>query len=127
VALKLIYGAVNQRLEGVLRLRLRGPGGREIHIDAIVDTAFSEFLTLPTTVVSALALPESEATEVRLADGSHIESMTYIGHVHWDGAWRIIDIQESDGDILLGMKLLRGTVLNVEVEVDGEVTITPFG
>jgi hypothetical protein len=43
----LIRGAVNARLEAVVRLRVRGPGGAETDVDAIVDTGFTSSPTLP--------------------------------------------------------------------------------
>jgi hypothetical protein len=37
----MIRGVVNALSEAVVRLRLRGPGGVETDVDAIVDTGFS--------------------------------------------------------------------------------------
>jgi predicted aspartyl protease len=43
----MIRGTVNASREAVVRLRLRGPTGVEAEIDAIIDTGFTETLTLP--------------------------------------------------------------------------------
>ena len=43
----MIRGTVNARLEAVVRLRVRGLGGAELDVDAVVDTGFTSSLTLP--------------------------------------------------------------------------------
>ncbi len=65
----MIQGAVNARHEAVVRLRVRGPGGAESDVDAIVDSGFTASLTLPMATVTALGLArQSDGIEV-LADG----------------------------------------------------------
>lgn len=44
----MIVGRLNPNLEIVIDLRLRGKAG-EMPVTAIVDTGFSDFLTLPLT------------------------------------------------------------------------------
>ena len=50
----MIEGSVNAALESVFALDLRGPAGRTRHVDAVVDTGFSRFLTLPPSLVEEL-------------------------------------------------------------------------
>ena len=50
----MIRGVVNARYEAVVRLRVRGPGGVESDVEAIVDSGFTSSLTLPMTVVTAV-------------------------------------------------------------------------
>jgi predicted aspartyl protease len=52
----MIRGAVNARREAVVPLRVRGPTGTELDVDAVVDTGYSASLTLPAAVVAALGL-----------------------------------------------------------------------
>ncbi len=118
----MIDGSVNARLEAIIDLRI-GWRGAEITLSTIVDTGFSEFLTLPMSVISALLLPYEYSVTVQLADG-HLEGVdVYEGACFWDGQWRQIYVQATDGDILGGMRLLEGHVLGIRVEVGGEVTI----
>jgi hypothetical protein len=42
----MMRGVVNARHEAVVRLRVRGPGGVESDVDAIVDSGFTASLTL---------------------------------------------------------------------------------
>jgi predicted aspartyl protease len=52
----MIRGAVNARHEAIVRLRVRGPSGVELDVDAIVDSGFTSSLTLPAAMVTALGL-----------------------------------------------------------------------
>lgn len=52
----MIYGAVSARLEAVVPVRVRGPRGAILDLDAVVDTGFTASLTLPSTAVVALGL-----------------------------------------------------------------------
>ena len=49
-------GVVNDRLEAIIPIRVRGPGGIEIDVDAIVDSGFSSSLTLPGETIATLGL-----------------------------------------------------------------------
>lgn len=66
----MIQGVVNARDEAVVRLRVRGPGGVESDLDAIVDSGFTSSLTLPPTIVTALGLIRQVGSGAILADGS---------------------------------------------------------
>jgi predicted aspartyl protease len=65
----MIQGVVNARYEAVVRLRVRGPGGTETDVDAIVDSGFTSSLTLPITVVTALSLVRQSGGTALLAYG----------------------------------------------------------
>ena len=68
----MIEGAVNAALESIVALELRSPEGRSWRVDAVVDTGFSRFLTLPPSLVEELGLPFASARMVILADGSEV-------------------------------------------------------
>jgi predicted aspartyl protease len=65
-----VIGAVSARREAVVPLRVRGPSGIELSVDAIVDTGFTAALTLPKTVITALSLARIPTGGAVLADGS---------------------------------------------------------
>ena len=52
----MISGVVNGDLEATVRLLIRGPGGQEQEIDAVIDTGFNGFLTLSPALVRQLSL-----------------------------------------------------------------------
>jgi predicted aspartyl protease len=75
----MIRGFVNSRLDAVVRLRVRGPGGREVNVDAIIDTGFTSSLILPAATVTALGLIRQSGGSATLADGSVRQFHIYAG------------------------------------------------
>lgn len=53
----MIEGVVNAAYEAVVTLILHGPGGRTREIEAVIDTGYNGFLTLPAALVAELRLP----------------------------------------------------------------------
>ena len=66
----MIEGVVNAAYEAVISLSLRGPSGQTREIDAVIDTGFNGFLTLPPALVAELGLPFLSHGGATLADGS---------------------------------------------------------
>ena len=58
----MIRGAVNAAYEPIVRLAVRGPSGQSREIEAIVDTGYNGYLTLPPSLALALELPFVTAT-----------------------------------------------------------------
>ena len=48
---------------------------------------------------------------------------TYAARVVWDGEMRMAVVHEADGEPLLGMALLWGNRLTLDVQPDGNVII----
>ncbi len=67
---RMITGTINADREATIRLMVRGPGGQEQEIEAVIDTGFNGFLTLPPTVVTTLGLPRLGRGRAILANGS---------------------------------------------------------
>ena len=70
----MIQGTVNATYEAVVSLPLRGPAGQARDMDAVVDTGFTRFLTLPTAMVVELGLRYRGVNSVILVDGSEKHS-----------------------------------------------------
>jgi clan AA aspartic protease len=122
----MIRGAVNARREAVVPLRVRGPGGTELDVDAVVDSGFTASLTLPATAVAALGLARQSTGGAVLADGSIRQYDIYAAEVAWDGAWRPMLVSAVGDEVLLGMGLLAGHELRIAVVPGGAVEITPL-
>ena len=119
----MIEGAVNAARQAVVGLPLRGPSGRAVEVEAVVDTGFDRFLTLPRGVVSELDLTFAGVNRVQLADGSEAALDSYAVTVLWDGEPRRVVSYVSDAAPLVGMSLLAGHRLCVDIEHEGRVVI----
>ena len=122
----MIRGVVNARHEAVVRLRVRGPSGVESDVDTIVDSGFTSFLTLPATMVAALGLARLSGGSAVLADGSVRQFDICAAEVAWGSTWRAVLVSAVGNEPLLGMRLLAGHRLVVEVVPGGLVEIVPF-
>lgn len=109
--------------EGRIRLTINGIDGREREVEAIVDSGYTASLTLPPAVIAALGLPWQTMDTAMLADGSECIFSVYEANIVWDGEAMSILVDEADADPLIGMRLLRGYELNMQVREGGMVTI----
>ena len=119
----MIEGSVTAANEAVISLALQGPSGRTGRVDAMLDTGFSRYLTLPTALVRELELPLATSVTVTLADGSEASLNVHPVTVMWDGQPRNIYAYAADATPLAGMALLERHSLYVEVEEEGRVVI----
>jgi clan AA aspartic protease len=119
----MITGTVVGGREAVITLTLSGTNGIEAHIDVVIDTGFTDSLTLSTEWVDALALPYLQAEIVLLADGSEINVDQYEGTVIWDGSHRPIVVHCMEGNPLIGMSMLQECRVTLHVRDGGAVEI----
>jgi len=110
----MITGIVTAERETLVQVLVRGPNGRERQVVAILDTGFSEFLTLPSSTVAFLDLPELQSNEMTLADDTVVEVPVHKATILWDGAERSILLHRVDGTPLLGMGPVFSHVLTLE-------------
>ena len=121
-----IRGAVNAAYEPIVALAVQGPTGQIRDIEAVVDTGYNGFLTLPPAMVSDLRLPFSSIGRGLLANGDEIRFEVYRGTVQWDGEPRHIRITAADATPLVGMRLLEDHSLLVDVKDGGRVVVQPI-
>lgn len=122
----MISGWVNTYREAVLRLPVRGLQGREQTVEAVLDTGFNGYLTLPPGLISALGLPFRRNGRAVLGDGSEITFDIHEAVVLWNGQLRRIAVDAADTEPLLGMNLLYGHELNLQVIEGGSVIVRPL-
>lgn len=119
----MIEGAVNAAYEAALVLTVQGPEGHAREIEAVVDTGYDGFLTLPPLLVGQLGLPFVTSGEATLADGSAVNFDIHMVTVDWEGQARSVEVDAAETTPLVGMRLLAGHDLHVEVEEGGRVVI----
>jgi clan AA aspartic protease len=118
----MIAGIVS-RSEAVIRMTIHGRRGCKIDVNAVVDTGFTGWLTLTPQMTAALGLRRRGLGQGILADGSISLFDVYEARVIWDGRSRRIRVNELDGAPLVGMALLRGCELKMQVRNRGKVII----
>jgi clan AA aspartic protease len=123
----MLIGRIDERFEATLRLVAGNFGGgaerQSIAIEAIVDTGFTGFLSLPLADIQQLGLPYYGSEDGVLGDGSLCTFDMYSGMVIWDGEWRRVDINAAETTPLVGMSLLRGYRYQMDTIVGGRVVI----
>jgi len=119
----MITGAVNTNREATVRLLVRGPDRQEETIEAVVDTGFTGYLTLPSSLISFLGLMWLGRQQGILGDGSIQQFDVYTATVMWDNRLRTIEIDAAETIPLIGMSLLYGHELRIQAVENGQVTI----
>jgi clan AA aspartic protease len=119
----MIVGAMNAQREAIVHLVVVGPQGEERQIEAVLDTGYTGSLTLPPDVVSALGLPFRGRGSALLGDGSESEFDIHEATLEWAGERRSAAIDVADTDPLLGVGLLLGSELTVQVIPGGTVAL----
>ena len=121
----MILGRVSDQ-EARIKLTVRSLAGFEEEIDAVIDTGFTDWLTIPTWMVGLLGLPFAGSIRTFLADGSSVEVNVYLILVDWDGRTIEVSVLAMDSIPLVGMTLLEGCRLTIEATEGGLVTIEPI-
>ena len=122
----MIEGKVDDNLEARIELSLELLGGDVAVIDATIDTGYSGKLVLPRSLLEESGLPMLTLRRVMLADGTFDEWPRYDAVVLWHGVRTHVDILGSEGEILVGMELMKGSRLTIDIAEGGRVEIEPF-
>ena len=119
----MLTGHVNSTPEAVLPLRLEGPSGRRVEIDAVVDTGFDGSLSLPMQTIQALSLNRLSSGRGVLADGTVLLFGIYGVTVMWEDGPRLVEANAIENVPLVGMSLLQGSEFRMQVIDGGAVSI----
>lgn len=118
----MMQGYVNENYEAMISVAVKN-GNSFKSIDAVIDTGFTGFLSLPTAIIMELGLQWSYRDRATLGDGSETVFDVYNAEIVWNGGLREIEIDAAETEPLLGMALLRGYRLQVDTIKGGLVTI----
>ena len=121
----MIIGKIKADREAVIELEVVSLAQR-VKIEAVIDTGFTGFLMLPSDLINRLNLPLIGKRNVLLADGNSVPLNLYRVKVIWHSVERVVYVLQSDTESLVGMSLLHGSRLTLDVVPDGDVTIAPL-
>jgi clan AA aspartic protease len=119
-------GIVTAHYEPTLSLVILGPSGNQQSVRVLLDTGFSEYLTLPPALIAKLGLVWVSREQALMADGSVRTFDVYEAEVIWDGVPRQVEVEAVDDEPLLGMALLQNHEVKLQVVPGGVVDIVPF-
>jgi clan AA aspartic protease len=118
----MITGIVRD-FEPIIPLSVCGSDGKVYTQDAIVDTGFDGWLSLPPNLIAQLNLRWKRRGRAILGDGSGCVFDVYEAIVDWDGTLLTIPVDEADSEPLVGMSLMEGYQLTVQVFEGGHVEL----
>lgn len=119
----MMQGFVNQNREAIIRIAVGYANSPKQMVEAIIDTGFTGFLSLPLSIIRSLGLPWYFRDLGTLGDGSEVVFDMYKATVIWNGKAQVIDVAASEADPLVGMSLLYGFRIQMEVTENGLVII----
>ena len=123
----MITGSVSQDLEALIAVNVEDGNGASHSLEVVVDTGFTGYLVLPQAVIRRLGLRFSGRRSVILASGEQSTVDAYAGIVSWHGRRRNVIALESSSESLIGMSLLSGSRVTLDVWADGSVLIEDAG
>ena len=118
----MILGKINQRNEALIPLLIVGANKR-IEIQVVIDTGFSGILTLPPILIAELNLVWKQQSRAMMADGSISQFDQFAATILWDGIPRQVLVESVDTAPLVGMRLLNGYELTMQVVPNGNVQL----
>ncbi len=119
----MVTGTVNAALEGTVPFPVQDVQGQWHDVEAVVDSAFTRWLTLPSALIRALELLLVTNIQLALADGSVVAFDVYDAIMIWDGGHRTIEVDASESCPLVGTRMMAGYQLRMDVVVGGRVEI----
>jgi clan AA aspartic protease len=122
-----LTGRINSQLEAIICLWIRGPEGQVLEIDALIDTGFSGFLSLPAETIASLGLLLHGEMRGTLADGTKSFYPVYTAVISWHGQPQATFVSAVESHPLLGMGVLHGCELAMQIVEGGEVAIHDLG
>jgi clan AA aspartic protease len=119
----MMLGVVSDSCEAIIKVTVGRADAPKITVDALIDTGFTSFLSLPISTIKSLKLPWHFSDVGTLGDGSEVIFEIYTAHIIWDGKVQAVDVVASEAMPLVGMSLLYGFKLQIEAIEGGIVTI----
>lgn len=119
----MITGVVTN-LHALIPVLFRLASEPDLTIEFVVDTGFTDYLTLPSSAVDAMGLNFIYDLPVNLADDSNAVVSVYKATILWHGNERDIRVFATGRRPLLGTALLKGSEFYSQFFENGQVSIS---
>ena len=119
----MIEGVVDDNLQARIPVDIADSDGNWHRIEAVIDTGFSAWLTLPPSIIAALRLTQIGGNEAYLGNGRLEKFDSYRAVVLWENEPVPIEVDSTDFMPLVGMSLLAGHELRIRVAEGDTVTV----
>ena len=119
----MIEGIVNNFDEPIIKLDIHLSGNNSKKVNAIIDTGFNGYISIPTTIIEESNWDFLGTEEYELANGDIVEERVYLGKIIFDGdELQVFSLTNRTKDVLIGTKVLKNKILKVDFK-DSKVTI----
>ena len=122
----MITGQVTANREAVIELEIVSSNQKTERVEAVIDTGFNGYLTLPSDLVNRLNLQLAGNRRATLGDGNTVVLDVYLAKAIWHGQERELLVLQAEGGPLVGMSLLYGNRVILTIVNGGDVTIDPI-
>lgn len=122
----MIFGSIDDSGDLTIPIRVLDANGHVHRIVAVVDTGFNGHISLLPHQIRELRLWPPQSVAMAVANGVIISVNAYSGVVIWQGERRPVEVIEAEGTPTVGLALLWGSLLAVEITEHGAVTISPL-
>lgn len=123
----MIRGKVERNAEGGLEpwitISVEDSSGEIHHLDVILDTGFTGWLMLPSSVINQLGLTRQGTHLSVIASGASDSFDYYETRAGWQEQSRRVEVLQSMDQFLLGTALLEGCRVTVDTWEGGDVII----
>ena len=120
----MIESRINDRYEPIITITLTTPEGASMEVEAVIDTGFNGFLSLPAELVEELGFPLLYSSRAFLADDRQVTLQTHQATINWDGQSRTVRASASGTTALVGMRSMEQHQLEMDVRREGAVRIS---
>ncbi len=120
----MIRGEVSADRLVVIQIRLVSWRGEYSNEKAVIDTFFSGHISLPLEMIRTLELPLAEHRSFLVANDEPIIFDLYEGAVVWNDEEVPMLVVSAEGPPTVGMKLLYGSHLTIDIVDGGDVIIS---
>ena len=118
----MIIGKISENREALIELEVIGVNWQQ-RIVATIDTGFDGYLTPPLYMINRLGLRPAGYRQAILGDGNRAVFNLFRARVVWVSKTCEVPVLQVEGDPLVGMALLDGNRVIMNVVKDGQVRI----